>query len=147
MSSQELRFTGFKDPHGLDIYEGDYIILKLSDLTDKQKEARNLNKMIQIFDIQYMQAYIKPTGELRYELDIIFIDSKSKPLTEMEYYYSEDDEGMTYNDFVNAYHAEFQPNKVHAILTNKHFQLFKNIINDNLWFKQSPLFDRSYING
>jgi hypothetical protein len=147
MSNQELRFTGFKDPSGLDIYEGDYIILKLSDLTDEQREARTLNKMIELFDIQYMQAYIKPTGELRYEIDLIFIDSQNKALTVVEYSFAEDNEGMTFDDYLDSYPKDLQPHRVYNVPTHKHFQLFKGIISDNLWIKQSPLVNREHING
>lgn len=146
MSNQILRFTGFKDPSGADIFEGDYLILNISNLTEQQQEERHLPKLIELFDIQYMQAYIKPTGQLRCSIDLILVNSKNKALTDSEFYYAEDDEGKTLEQFMADYPKNFGTDQIYVELVLHHFSLLKSIIADNLWFKREALVNRENVN-
>lgn len=143
MPTNQLRFTGFKDPTGVDIFEGDYLILKISDLSFEQREKRDLNRLADAYDIQYMQAYVTPTGQLRYDIDLILIDSNKRALTTAEYFYlDEEDKTVTLEEFTALYIKDFIKNDIYRETTYKNFQLLKNIVDDKLWFKKPALVQR-----
>jgi hypothetical protein len=139
MPNPELRFTGFKDPTGLDIFEGDYLVIKLSDLSPEQIEKRQLGKLMEQYDIQYMQAYIKPTGQLRYDIEITFVDSNHQALTDVKYYFSREKGDMSEEEFFADYGKSSSLDEVYTVLVMAQFQMFKGIIKDNLWFKVPAL--------
>lgn len=143
MPTTQLRFTGFKDPAGLDIFEGDYLILNVSDLSFEEREKRNLNRLADAYDIRYMQAYITPTGQLRYDIDLILVDSNNRALTTAEYFYlDEEDKTTTLEEYTALYIKDFIKNDIYRETSHKNFQLLKNIVDDKLWFKKPALVQR-----
>jgi len=143
MPTTQLRFTGFKDPTGLDIFEGDYLILTVSDLSFEQREKRDLNRLTAAYDIRYIQAYITPTGQLRYDIDLILVDSNHRALTTAEYFYlDEEDKTITLEEFTALYIKDFIKNDIFRETTHKNFQMLKNIVDDKLWFKKPALVNR-----
>jgi hypothetical protein len=91
------------------------------------------------YDIQYMQAYIKPTGQLRYDIEITFVDSNHQALTDVKYYFSREKSGMTEEEFFADYGKSSSLDEVYTVLVMAQFQMFKGIIKDNLWFKVPAL--------
>lgn len=145
MPNPELRFTGFKDPKGLEIFEGDYLVLKLSDLPEEEIKQRTLNVMMDAYDIQYMQAYIKPTGQLRYDLDVIYVDGNNRALTEVEYAFIYEQHDMSKEDFWAEFATHSKIDAIETCSTLRHFGMLKGIINTKLWVKSSPLLNREHL--
>lgn len=145
MPNPELRFTGFKDPKGFEIFEGDYLVLKLSDLPEEEIKQRTLNVMMDAYDIQYMQAYIKPTGQLRYDLDVIYVDGNNRALTEVEYAFIYEQHDMSKEDFWAEFATHSKIDAIETCSTLRHFGMLKGIINTKLWVKSSPLLNREHL--
>lgn len=145
MTNPALRFTGFKDPKGLDIFEGDYLILKLSDLPEEEIKQRTLNVMMDAYDIQYMQAYIKPTGQLRYDLDVIYVDGNNRALTEVEYAFIYEHHDMNKEEFWAEFSTHSMLDKIETCPSFHYFSMLKGIVKTQLWMKSEPLVIRDTI--
>ena len=145
MPNPEFRFTGFKDSKGVEIFEGDYLVLKLSDLPEEEIKKRTLNVMMDAYDIQYMQAYIKPTGQLRYDLDVIYVDGNNRALTEVEYAFIYEQHDMSKEDFWAEFATHSKIDAIETCSTLRHFGMLKGIINTKLWVKSSPLLNREHL--
>lgn len=128
MPTPTLRFTGFKDANGLDIHEGDYLILKLSDLPEEEIKQRTLNVMMDAYDIQYMQAYIKPTGQLRYDLDVIYVDGNNRALTEVEYAFIYEQHDMSKEDFWAEFATHSKLDEIETCPSFHYFSMLKGIV-------------------
>jgi hypothetical protein len=145
MPISELRFTGFKDANGLNIYEGDYLILKLSDLPADEIKQRTLNVMMDAYDIQYMQAYIKPTGQLRYDLDVIYVDGNNRALTEVEYAFIYEKHDMSKEDFWADFAMHSKLDAIETCPSFHYFSMLKGIVQTQLWVKSAPLINREHV--
>lgn len=145
MPISELRFTGFKDANGLNIHEGDYLILKLSDLPEDEIKKRTLNVMMDAYDIQYMQAYIKPTGQLRYDLDVIYVDGNNRALTEVEYAFIYEQHDMSKEDFWADFAIHSKLDAIETCPSFHYFSMLKGIVKTQLWAKSHPLVNRDHV--
>ena len=109
----------------------------------EEREKRNLNRLADAYDIRYMQAYITPTGQLRYDIDLILVDSNNRALTTAEYFYlDEEDKTTTLEEYTALYIKDFIKNDIYRETSHKNFQLLKNIVDDKLWFKKPALVQR-----
>lgn len=145
MPNPELRFTGFKDPTGLDIFEGDYLVLKLSDLPEEEIKQRTLNVMMDAYDIQYMQAYIKPTGQLRYVLDVIYVDGNNRALTEVEYAFIYEQHDMNKEEFWAEFATHSKLDTIETCPSFHYFSMLKGFVDTKLWMKSQPLIKRDHV--
>ena len=145
MPNPEFRFTGFKDSKGVEIFEGDYLVLKLSDLPEEEIKKRTLNVMMDAYDIQYMQAYIKPTGQLRYDLDVIYVDGNNRALTEVEYAFIYEQHDMSKEDFWAEFSTHSNLDEIETCPTLHHFSMLKGFIETKLWVKSPPLINREHL--
>lgn len=139
MTNQELRYTGFNDPLGTPIFEGDYLVLKLSDLTPEEIETRHLSVLISKYNVSFMQAYIRPTGQLRYDIDLILLDDQHRPLTEAQYFYTQEKEPITEEEFFSEFGKHSSLTEVYTVFARKQLSLFKGIALDDRWFKVPAL--------
>jgi len=145
MTISELRFTGFKDSNGLDIHEGDYLILKLSDLSKDEIKQRTLNIMMDAYDIQYMQAYIKPTGQLRYDLDVIYVNGNNRALTSVEYAFIYEQHDMSKEEFWLEFAKNSKLDEIETCPSFRYFSMLKGIVQTQLWSKSQPLVNRDHV--
>jgi hypothetical protein len=145
MPNPELRFTGFKDPTGLAIFEGDYLVLKLSDLPEEEIKKRTLNVMMDAYDIQYMQAYIKPTGQLRYDLDVIYVDGNNRALTEVEYAFIYEQHDMNKEEFWEEFATHSKLDTIETCPSFHYLSMLKGFIDTQLWMKSQPLINRDHV--
>lgn len=145
MPTPTLRFTGFKDANGLDIHEGDYLVLKLSDLPEEEIKQRTLNVMMDAYDIQYMQAYIKPTGQLRYDLDVIYVDGNNRALTEVEYAFIYEQHDMSKEDFWTEFATHSKLDEIETSPSFHYFSMLNGMVKTKLWSKSQPLVNRDNI--
>lgn len=136
-----LRYTGFNDPSGKQIFEGDYLILNLKDLTNEQLETRKLKPLVEKADAQFMQAYIQPSNNLQYDIHIIILDSKNVPITDAKYYYIEDNDGSNEEKWMADFGKYNSLTSIYTCLVLSGFREMLGFKQDNLWFKKNALYD------
>lgn len=143
--TDNLRYTGFDDPSGKQIFEGDYLILDLQDLTDEQLENRKLKLLVEKADARYMQAYIKPSQNLQYDIQVIILDSKHVPITDAKYYYIEDNDGSDEEEWMADFGKHNSLTDIYTCLVWSGFREMLGFKQDNLWFKKDSIYDMTKI--
>lgn len=139
--TDNFRYTGFDDPSGKQIFEGDYLILDLNDLTTEQLEARKLKLLVENAGARYMQAYIQPSQNLQYDVQIIILDNEHTPITDAKYYYIADNDGSDEKEWMADFGKHNSLTNIYTCLVLSGFREMLGFKQDNLWYKKDYLYN------
>lgn len=96
-----LRDTGFTDSSGSPIMEGDILLIDMNLLPEISKFVKYYKGFVA--DSRYVEIHIKPTDGLYMSIETFLLKSDLMPLTEVEYYFLEVKEKMTYQEFFDDF--------------------------------------------